>query len=175
MKRILVMMAVFILLAFTFTGCKEATGDNAAPTIAPTTAPISVPTEAAADSMTETSDNAPVVYKDGVYEVETDPDYENFSTKATVTIEGGAITAVDWSIYDTKLDQPFDEEYYHVYETVSDAYVKQAKDDWSGSRGYTDALIESQEVSKVDAVSGATWTNKKFKEIVTIALEKAKN
>lgn len=138
----------------------------ATPTVSPTEVPVA---EGTADASDDT-----VTYKDGIYEVQTEPDYEKYYTKATVTIEGGKVTSVDWCIYDTNLeDKPFDEEYYHVYDDVSALYVQQAKDDWTGSRGYSDVLIECQDINEVDAVSGATWTNKKFKEIVRMALGKA--
>lgn len=143
---------------------------TAAPTEAPTQAPTAIPTAAAAEVLEEGT----TVYQDGVYEVQTEPDYEKYYTKATVTIEGGKITSVDWTIYDEGNDNvPFDSEYYKILAPYGAVYEQQGKDDWAGSRGYTDALIESQDVDKVDAVSGATWTNKKFKEIVKMALEKA--
>lgn len=33
----------------------------------------------------------------------------------------------------------------------------------------------TQDIKKVDAISGATWSNNKFKEVVSIALKKAEN
>lgn len=113
-------------------------------------------------------------YKDGVYEVETPLDAEKYYTKATVTIEGGKITSADWTIYDSaRKDTPFDDQYYKIMAEYDDLYAQQSKDDWSGSRGYSDTLITSQDIDQVDAVSGATWTNKKFKEAVKLALDEA--
>lgn len=191
MKGKLVLLTVLMMLALVITGCKQTDKQSSETATTETTATEKTEEAASAGETTDaaqpTLTAAPTVaaedttastveYKDGIYEVQTEPDYEKYYTKATVTIEGGKITAVDWCIYDANQDdKPFDEEYYHVFESVSDVYVQQAKDDWTGSRGYSDALITSQNVEQVDAVSGATWTNKKFKEIVKLALEKAKN
>jgi major membrane immunogen (membrane-anchored lipoprotein) len=66
----------------------------------------------------------------------------------------------------------FDESYEEVF-TGNDLYMQQSRDDWTGSRGYSDALIEKQDVEEVDAVSNATWTNRKFKEFVRLTLAQA--
>ncbi len=170
MKRFVLLNAV-ILLSMIITSCKDSNYDNS---VVPTE---SMSGEVVINADTEdTSDDASAqLYKDGVYTVETPLDYEKYYTKATVTIEGGKITSLDWTIIDTGHDDvPFDEEYYNVMEPYGELYVQQAKDDWSGSRGYSDVLIKTQDVDQVDAVSGATWTNKKFKEVVRLALRKAK-
>lgn len=113
-------------------------------------------------------------YKDGTYEAKTDIDGEGFYTEASVTVENGLIAKVDWTIYDSGNKRPFDETYEEVY-VGNDHYIQQSRDDWKGSRKYSSDLIESQDLEEVDAVSGATWTNGKFKEAVGLALEKAKN
>lgn len=186
MKRVYLYVAVISILAFAAAGCKGSDTKDTALTEQVVSAENNSEATAApaADAEKETVTTAPVqattetadTYKDGVYEVKTEPDYEKYYTEATVTIEGGKIISVDWTIYDGgHEDKPFDEEYYKVMEPYGDLYVQQAKEDWTGSRDYDDSLIETQDVSKVDAVSGATWTNKKFKEIVKLALEQAKN
>ena len=55
----------------------------------------------------------------------------------------------------------------------NDYYTEQSRSDWKGSRTYGHKLIETQDPDGVDAVSGATWTNKKFREIVEMALKEA--
>jgi major membrane immunogen (membrane-anchored lipoprotein) len=114
-------------------------------------------------------------YKDGVYKVETPQDYEKYYTKAKLTIKKGKITAFSWTIYDAGHDdEAFDKDYYKVMEPYGEEYSQQAKDDWSGSRGYSKELIKTQNINKVDAVTGATWTCNKFKEVVSMALKLAK-
>lgn len=167
MKRNLILIAVLMLTAFLIAGCsKTDKGDTASTAGDVTTAPTAAPT------VTPEA----VSYKDGVYEVKTEPDYEKYYTEATLTVESGKITAFEWTIYDAGRDNiPFDSEYYKVLAEFGDLYEQQGKDDWAGSRGYSDVLIETQDINQVDAVSGATWTNRKFKEILRLALEQAKN
>jgi major membrane immunogen (membrane-anchored lipoprotein) len=188
MIRKLYLVSVILLLAIVIAGCsktKKDSGETTAmeedPEVTVSAEPTEVPTAAPAAATTAAPTEAPAaaaegaaIYRDGVYEIEIAPDYESYYTKAALTIEGGKITAFDWTIYDKgHNDVPFDEEYYKVMEPYSALYVQQSKDDWTGSRGYTDALIETQDVTKVDAVSGATWTNRKFKEAVKAALKEA--
>jgi major membrane immunogen (membrane-anchored lipoprotein) len=114
-----------------------------------------------------------VMYRDGTYKAQTEPDYEGYFTKAEVMVKDGKITSVDWSIYDAnRNDKPFDENYEEVF-AGNDYYTEQSRSDWKGSRTYGPKLIETQDPDGVDAVSGATWTNNKFKEIVKKALEEA--
>lgn len=114
------------------------------------------------------------MYKDGVYEVETLPDYEGYYAKARLTIKDDIITDVDWCIYDSnRNNRPFDDTYGEVFKEYP-LYVKQCIDDWNGSKEYGPKLIGTQDLQQVDAVSGATWTNNVFKAVVDMALEKAK-
>lgn len=193
MKRIILIVSCMLLIV-AFVGCsKKANEDN-------TKATEDVSTEETADVDTEVTPEAVAeatpeavaevimaavigdtvgIYKDGTYTVETEkPDAESYITKATVTIKDGKITAVDWTIYDVPRDnKPFDADYKEVFNNDSDPnnkkYYQQSIDDWNGSRGYAPQLIETQDVSKVDAVSGATWPYKKFVNIINMALEQA--
>lgn len=113
-------------------------------------------------------------YKDGTYEVKTKVDNEGYFTEASVKIQDDKIVSAEWEIKDANRgNRVFDETYEEVFEG-NDAYKKQCRQDLEGAKTYSAKLIEEQEVEKVDAVSGATWTNAKFKEVVAIALEQAK-
>ncbi|MBH1941847.1 FMN-binding protein [Mobilitalea sibirica] len=126
------------------------------------------------ENTSENDGDINIAYKDGTYEYETVADAEGFKTKGTVTIENGKIAKVDWTIFDTyRDDRPFDETYEEVYEG-NDLYMQQSRDDWNGSRGYAEKLIETQDLEEVDAVSGATWTNRKFKTVMSYILFEAK-
>jgi major membrane immunogen (membrane-anchored lipoprotein) len=115
-----------------------------------------------------------IKYKDGSYEAKTPIDGEGFYTTAKVTVSGGKISEVDWIIFDNyRGSRPFDASYEKVY-VGNEVYIQQSRSDWKGSRNYGQRLIETQDLGKVDVVTGATWTNKKFKEAVGLALEKAK-
>ncbi len=111
------------------------------------------------------------VHKDGKYTVESKPDYEGYYSKATVIIKDGKIKSIDWNIYDSK-KRVFDEAYEEVFGN-NQHYREQCRKDLSGSKIYGPKLIQVQNIDEVDAISGATWANKKFKEVVKLALEQA--
>lgn len=114
-------------------------------------------------------------YKNGVFKIQTPLDSEKYYTKVKLSVKKGKIATVDWTIYDAgHSDKAFNKEYYKVMEPYGDLYVKQAKDDWAGSRNYAKELIKTQNIDKVDTVAGATWTYNKFKEAVEMALLVAK-
>lgn len=113
-----------------------------------------------------------IQYLDGEYEVITEKDYEGFYCKAKVTIKSNKITNVQWNIYDTD-DKIFDEKYEEVY-AGQPIYQQQCRDDLKGAKTYGPKLVDVQDIMKVDAISGATWANEKFKLVVSLALEKAK-
>ena len=117
-----------------------------------------------------TEDNV-VKYKDGTYEERYYDGAEGFYCNAKVTIESNKITNVDWNIYD-KTNKLFDENYENMYDNVS--YKQQCRDDLKGSKTYGPTFIEKQDIQKVDAISGATWTNNLFKGAIKNALDKAK-
>lgn len=113
-----------------------------------------------------------VVYKDGTYTVKTGVDAEGFYTKATLVIKKGKIQKVSWSIIDST-NRVFDKNYEAVY-TGNQVYIQQCRDEMKGIKIYGPELIKVQDVKKVDAVSKATWSNNKFKEVVSLALARAK-
>ena len=58
--------------------------------------------------------------------------------------------------------------------TFNDDKYKKAQIAVQGFSTYADKLVEVQDPDQVDAVSGATVSNKEFKEAVWNALDKAK-
>jgi major membrane immunogen (membrane-anchored lipoprotein) len=52
-------------------------------------------------------------------------------------------------------------------------YVQQCRNDWQGVQSYPGKLIEKQNLNKVDATSGATWSFNIFKASADSALKKA--
>jgi major membrane immunogen (membrane-anchored lipoprotein) len=198
MKRVFKVLLLFALLVFTFTSCKKANDEDtsseagetateaaskdstgseetdsvpAAPTTVPAATVATEPTaapETAADITAVTGS----IFKDGIYVAKTVTDNEKYFAQATITIKDGKIATADWSLYDEGNNKPFDEEYYHQFEP-NEEYVKQAKEDWSGSRNYAVKLLETQDVNKVDAVTGATWSFVEFEEVINLALDQA--
>ncbi len=169
MKRILFLC--LFCFAYVFTGCSKEVSvqpsDNKVPQD-----PVNVSTKPLTPTAAPTPE--PVQkYKDGTYEVTTEPDMEGYYIKAKVIIEKGEITTADWTIYDSiHEDKPFDENYKEIFKD-NPIYYDQAIKDWENSRGYSDELIETQDLGEVDAVSGATWACNQFKKAVTDALDQA--
>jgi len=108
--------------------------------------------------------------KDGTYHAEYDrEDVRNWIAFVDVTVEDGKIAKV---YYDYTNDAK-------EMRTESQGYV----DGFKAANGYTpregfdklgNQLIETQDVEKVDVVSGATHSSRNFNELAAAAIEKAK-
>jgi major membrane immunogen (membrane-anchored lipoprotein) len=118
------------------------------------------------------SGNGP--YKDGSYSgssrsVYTDEPYYGFSK---ITIQRGKIIKVDFSVRDSSNHVMFDDKYEERF-TGNDDYIQQCRNDWKGIKSYPDSLLKYQDIKKVDAISGATWSYNIFKASVGEALTAA--
>ena len=113
------------------------------------------------------------VYKNGVYEGTTKKDYEGYNADASIEVKQGSIATVLWSIYDNNRNRYFDATYEQVY-AGNPVYMQQCRDNMKGMVAYGPKLIETQDIDKVDCITGATWCHNKFKEVVNIALKDAK-
>ncbi|KXB44365.1 hypothetical protein HMPREF3188_01260 [Tissierellia bacterium KA00581] len=107
--------------------------------------------------------------KDGNYEG-TYKD-ENSSVKVNITVKDGKITRCTREERDLKngKNQIKDENYA---KDDGDYNYKIAQKAVKNSKGYADKLVEVQDINKVDSVSGATVSCKRFKEAVKNALNK---
>lgn len=111
-------------------------------------------------------------FNDGEYQghYESDDKDHKDSADVIITIQDGKIVACTAEFKDGKGDIKGEE------------YGKQAGDDKyqkaqiavQGFSQYADKLVEVQDPEQVDTISGATVSNKEFKEAVWDALEKAK-
>lgn len=110
-------------------------------------------------------------YKNGTYEAKTDAGTEGFHSEATLKISNNKISDVQWKIVDQN-GRVFDKTYEEVYPN-SALYQQQCRSDYKGAITYSPKLIQTQDIDKVDAVSGATWSYNKFVEVVSKALDKA--
>lgn len=159
MKKLSLIILANVILVLLMSGCGKATEEAKQNS-----------TKNANTSVSSMEVNA-AEYKDGTYEGRYDDGTEGFYCIAKITISSNKITNVDWNIYD-KSNRVFDESYEDLYNTA--AYKQQCRDDLKGSKTYGSKLIQEQDIQKVDAVTGATWTNKLFKGAIKRALEKAK-
>jgi major membrane immunogen (membrane-anchored lipoprotein) len=89
-------------------------------------------------------------------------------------LENGRFTEINFFIRDSNLHEQFDG-YYEKYFQGNELFIQQCRNDWKGVQSYPGKLMEIQDVDKLDAVSGATWSFNIFKASVKDALTKAKN
>ena len=99
---------------------------------------------------------------------------EPFYGRARITVEDGQITRVEFTVRDSSKHEFFDGEYEKYY-AGNDLYIQQCRNDWKGILSYPDSLLKYQDIDKVDAISGATWSHKIFSASVLEALEQAKD
>lgn len=115
--------------------------------------------------------NEPKGLKDGVYTGEYEAKGDHPSTmKVTIEIKGEKITKVEAVEYDEN-GKPKDENYA---KGAGDQVYQLAQKAVAGMKTYPTQLLEKQDLTKVDAVSGATVSHKSFQEAVRDALRKAK-
>ena len=113
-------------------------------------------------------------YTDGVYEGMSQHMYANepYWGKVKIVIDNGRMSLIRFSIRDSALHETFDQNYEKHFVSIPE-YVQQCRNDWKGVQTYPDRLIEKQDVKKIDAISGATWSYNIFRASVDSALKKA--
>ena len=113
-----------------------------------------------------------MTFNDGEYQghYESDDKDHKDSADVTITIQDGKIVACTAEFRDGKGNIKGD---HYAKDAGEDKYMK-AQIAVQGFSTYADKLVEVQDPNEVDAVSGATVSNKEFKEAVWNALEKAK-
>jgi major membrane immunogen (membrane-anchored lipoprotein) len=89
-----------------------------------------------------------------------------------ITVENGRITRVEFAIRDSSRHEFFNGE-YEKYMAGNELYIQQCRNDWKGILSYPDSLLKYQDIDKVDAISGATWSYNIFKASVQKALKHA--
>lgn len=117
----------------------------------------------------------PAVYKDGNYIGTSRSSYisEPFWGKVDLTIENGSFASISFVIRDSGLHETFTGEYKKHYEG-NPVYVQQVINDWYGCQTYPKKLLRKQNPSKVDCITGATWSYNIFQASLDEALKNAK-
>ncbi len=119
----------------------------------------------AADSAVE------VTYKDGTYEGESDKDEHGGTVKVTIEVKDGKIV----NVVNLNLDGEGKEKGEdYGKDSNNEGLYKQAQQALEGAKTYGPKLVEVQDITKVDAVSGATTSHEGFVVAVERALEAAK-
>ena len=116
-----------------------------------------------------------VKYKDGTYEGKSRAKYiyEPFWGSVHLTLKNGLLTNINFVIRDSNLHETFDGNYEKHFVGNSE-YIQQSRNDWKGVQNYPKKLSEIQDINKVDAVTGATWSYNIFRASVNEALKNAK-
>jgi major membrane immunogen (membrane-anchored lipoprotein) len=112
-----------------------------------------------------------VIYKDGIYHGSSRSIYtaEPYYGQVAITVKNGKFTHVDFFVRDSAKHEYFDGT-YEKYFAGNDEYINQCRNDWKGVQSYPDSLLKYQDINKVDAISGATWSYNLFKASVNEAL-----
>jgi major membrane immunogen (membrane-anchored lipoprotein) len=117
-----------------------------------------------------------IKYQDGKYSGTSQSTYtdEPYWGIISFSLKEDQFTGIDFIIRDSVLHEPFDSSYAKHFKD-NDLYIEQCRNDWKGVQSYPKKLIEIQNIDKLDAVSGATWSYNIFRAAVNDALNKAKN
>ena len=116
------------------------------------------------------------VRSDGSFEAETRSVYvsENYWAVAKIAIKDGKIAALDFQITDRDKKEIFGPEYERHYAGMPE-YVLQCRNEVKGIAAYAKAFAETKDLSRVDAISGATWSFNLFRDAVKLAWEKSES
>lgn len=111
------------------------------------------------------------IYKDGIYTGSSRSVYtdEPYYGHAKIAVEKGKIVRVEFLVRDSLKHEYFDEK-YEKYFTGNNEYIQQCRNDWKGIQSYPDSLLKHQDISKIDVISGATWSYNIFRASVQEAL-----
>lgn len=114
-------------------------------------------------------------YKDGTYNGQSRASYtgEPYWGRVQIALKNGFFTRISFSIRDSALHETFDGNYEKHFQG-NPVYIQQSRNDWNGVQTYPRKLAESQDINKVDVISGATWSYNIFRASLTEALKKAK-
>lgn len=115
-----------------------------------------------------------IKYLDGTYEGLSQHIYTNepYWGKVRITIDKGMLTGINYIIRDSNLHETFSKNYKKHFKGNRE-YIQQCLNDWKGVQKYPKKLLGSQNINKIDALSGATWSYNIFKASAGEALKKA--
>ncbi|UHR02443.1 FMN-binding protein [Peptoniphilus sp. GNH] len=115
-----------------------------------------------------------VAYKDGEYTKDSEPDKYGGYMTATVTVKDGKITDAKLVLYNgdgSEKDENYGKENGEIKN--QEMYDK-AQASLEGAKDYPKQLVEKQDITKVDSVTGATQNHDAYVELVSKMLEDAK-
>ena len=83
-------------------------------------------------------------------------------------VEKGVLSSVRFTIRDSALHETFDASYEKHF-ADNPLYIQQSRNDWAGVQMYPRKLAKRQDISKLDAITGATWSYNIFRAAVNEA------
>jgi len=108
--------------------------------------------------------------QDGSYEGQSTPDSRGAYAVVKIEVKNGKITSAEFLQYNS--DGSLKDENYG--KTSGEENYKKAQEALEASKKYPEKLVETQNVDKVDSVTGATSSWKQFQEAAKDAVAKAK-
>lgn len=150
MKKILAVFLICMLAAVSAAGCGGKDKDDT--------------------KQSDKGDKTTASYQDGTYHAEFDrSDPRNWIPYVDVTVKDGKITKAYYDYTNEAGDKRTeDKNYTEAFSKANNGMTPRQAFDKLGQE-----LIDSQDISKVDAVSGATHSSRNFTVLVPAALEKA--
>jgi len=123
----------------------------------------------------KTVQDTSVMLKDGNYSGQSRAEYidEPYWGIVHLTVKNGLFTEISFIIRDSVLHETFDEKYEKHFEG-NPVYILQSRNDWHGVQTYPKNLSERQDTTKLDAISGATWSYNIFRAAVNEALKNSR-
>jgi major membrane immunogen (membrane-anchored lipoprotein) len=114
-----------------------------------------------------------IKYPDGKYTGQSRSIYidEPYWGRVSFTLTKGVFSDITFMIRDSNLHETFDTIYGKHFQG-NEVYIQQCRNDWMGVQSYPAKLTETQDIDKLDAISGATWSYNIFKASVHDALKK---
>lgn len=113
-----------------------------------------------------------MTYKSGTYEVSYDkPNKNGWLGQVKIKIGDGKIANVEFNYINAATGKLITDDETHAKLMYAATKTTPAK----ASKQLTDGLIKTQDITKVDTVTGATTTTWDFKTLSAVALDNAKN
>jgi major membrane immunogen (membrane-anchored lipoprotein) len=114
-------------------------------------------------------------YMDGTFKGESQANFtsEPYWGHVQITMKDNLFTEVDFTVRDTIKHQPVDSMYGIHYFFGNSLYMQQCASNGHGILEYPKLLMQMQNLDKVDAISGATWSYLIFKATAKEALKAA--
>jgi len=149
MKKILAYFLICVMAAFLVTGCGGKNNDN---------------------NNKPNGEAEKTSFYDGKYHAEYDRlDVRNWKPYLDLTVKDGKITEVYYDYTnDAGVKRSEDKGYIEGFSKANSGMTPRDAFDKLGTK-----LVETQDIQKVDAVSGATHSSRNFTELATAALQKA--